>query len=547
MISSATSSSSAFLSPIIFQYDCETDGIDVNTANMSEVCLSVDKVFFGEKNYFVAYMKKPACANYPGPYQKIIPASSKRHSSATCLSKMFHFINTKIKDSGIAILMGYNVKNWDEPVLQKNCTRFSVMPPMERLKFFDIADVAHHLGYPMGTTQQQLEAALRVDHLPANRHRAHADVKVVKQIWQRMVQRIEGNQEKLAKLNTALINSNAELEVSKVLIEYDPSLLATEEAIERILTIKEEEKTLRENVFVLFDTETTGLLPKERRHHDSAIRILELGAKILSPYSGDLYNETFVSLVNPGVPIPPDSTAIHGIRNEDIAGKPNIKEAFEAFELWVRTSNTYKRILRESEIITPVLPRIILVGYNNAHYDNVILTEEVLLSGVDLKRQLNKQVKGSYDVMMLMSTWYTGQATKPPTNKLQDHARFLGIPEHDAHRALGDVETLDRVLKKICGPINPTLVISEAIHFPNEPGKSAKAIIKGALELLAIDMEPKQAVQEAVQMYEDSLKTVSNKPEPSSSRKKQRVEESQPDSQAFLVQSQNLDGQVVYI
>ena len=549
-IGASSSSVQNTLSPVIFQYDCEVDGINVASANISEVCLRIDKLIGGEKNYFVAYMSKPARFNYTGPFQKPIPAESHRYDTATNLTKMFSFINKKIKEGDLAILMGYNVKGWDEPVLQNNCARFSVITPtMNRLKFFDLADVAHHLGFPMGTTQQQLEVALDVKKLPANRHRAHADVRVVKQIWEKMIREIKGDLEKLHRVHTALVNPQAEQEVAKILKEYDPSLIASEEMIETIRTVKEGEKALRKEIIVLYDTETTGLLPKQRQHHDSAVRVVEIGAKILSPYSDNEYNETFASFVDPEMPIPAGATAVHGITDEDVVGKPKMTEAWKALELWVKTSNTYKQIMNQSNSsCASTEPCIVLVGYNNAHYDNILLTEENLLAGVDLKRQLDKKVKKSYDVMMLMSTWYTGEASRPPSNKLQDHARFLNIPEHEAHRALGDVETLEHVLRKICGPINPTLILSEALKFPDEPGKSAKAIIKGALSLIDTDMEPVDAVREAVQMYEESKANHSNSSEViSSSTRKRKIEKLDPASQTYLVDTQDLQGQVVYI
>ena len=490
-------------------------------------------------------MSKPETANRAGPFLKPIPFDSKRYDSNTSLNKMFSFINKKITSTGLAILMGYNVKGWDEPVLRENCARFSVMPSWDRLKFFDIAEVAHHLGFPMGTTQQQLETALDVKKLPANRHRAHADVRVVKQIWQKMTNQIKENQEALNRINRALLNENAELEVSKILAEYDPSLIASEETTKTILATKEEEKAPRKEIMILFDTETTGLLPKQRSHHDLAIRIIELGAKILSPYSGREYNETFSTFVNPGVPIPAEATAIHGIRNEDLTGKPNMKECLESFDLWIRTSNTYRRMITENETPLDQLPRIVLVGYNNAHYDNALLIEEGLLARVDLKRQLDKQVKKSYDTMMLMSTWYTGESSKPPSNKLQDHARFLDIPEQDAHRALGDVETLEAVLKTICAPINPVLIISEALNFPGEPGKSAKAIIKGALSLISTQSH-EDAVKKAAQNYKDSLTSSSSSSIKAPASRKRKISAITPQSQSFLVNSQDSSQQVLY-
>ena len=59
---------------------------------------------------------------------------------------------------------------------------------------------------------------------------------------------------------------------------------------------------------VILDTETTGL-------YDPA-RIVDIA---VTTAAGDVLLDT---LVDPGVPIPPEATAVHGITDADVAGKP---------------------------------------------------------------------------------------------------------------------------------------------------------------------------------------------------------------------------------
>jgi DNA polymerase III epsilon subunit family exonuclease len=68
----------------------------------------------------------------------------------------------------------------------------------------------------------------------------------------------------------------------------------------------------RREPFVAFDVETTGL-------HAICDHIVEVGA-VRFGFGG--LGETFESLVNPGVPIPRDATALHGITDGDVAGAP---------------------------------------------------------------------------------------------------------------------------------------------------------------------------------------------------------------------------------
>jgi DNA polymerase III epsilon subunit-like protein len=63
---------------------------------------------------------------------------------------------------------------------------------------------------------------------------------------------------------------------------------------------------------VILDVETTGLGPDAR--------VVSVAAVGLAPRSEPRL--AFAWLVNPGVPIPPDATAIHGITDADVAGAP---------------------------------------------------------------------------------------------------------------------------------------------------------------------------------------------------------------------------------
>lgn len=76
--------------------------------------------------------------------------------------------------------------------------------------------------------------------------------------------------------------------------------------------------------YVVFDTETTGLLPDQGDEivQIAAVRIVA-GKRVKS--------ETFDLLVDPGRPIPPAATAIHGVTDAMVAGAPRILEAVERF------------------------------------------------------------------------------------------------------------------------------------------------------------------------------------------------------------------------
>jgi len=79
--------------------------------------------------------------------------------------------------------------------------------------------------------------------------------------------------------------------------------------------------------FVIFDTETTGL--------SLTARIIEIGA--VKVYRGKIIKE-FCSLANPGRPIPPRATEIHGITDEMVADAPSIPFVLKNFSNFVEES-----------------------------------------------------------------------------------------------------------------------------------------------------------------------------------------------------------------
>src|SRR3989339_679066 len=152
----------------LFFYDCEVDHKDMDKVNITELCVSEDSAREinssskeVKKPYFVGYVKKSDFANYDGPYQKPIPKGRNRYDFAIILKKVTSFIAKNTAPQSIAALMGYNVEGWDQPVLERNCDRFhSSKIGISSWKWIDLAKIAHNLGYPMGTTQQQLEVAI---------------------------------------------------------------------------------------------------------------------------------------------------------------------------------------------------------------------------------------------------------------------------------------------------------------------------------------------------------------------------------------------------
>lgn len=73
--------------------------------------------------------------------------------------------------------------------------------------------------------------------------------------------------------------------------------------------------------FVAFDLETTGIKPKEDM-------IVEIGAVL---FDGTKPIKGYGTLIDPGVPIPPDASAVNGITDDMVRGMPRIAEVLEDF------------------------------------------------------------------------------------------------------------------------------------------------------------------------------------------------------------------------
>lgn len=88
------------------------------------------------------------------------------------------------------------------------------------------------------------------------------------------------------------------------------------------------ETPLSELAYVIFDTETTGLDP-------SRDALVQIGA-VRGMRGRCVAGESFHTLVDPGRPIPPGSSRIHGITDADVAGAPGPVAALAAFHRFAR-------------------------------------------------------------------------------------------------------------------------------------------------------------------------------------------------------------------
>lgn len=107
------------------------------------------------------------------------------------------------------------------------------------------------------------------------------------------------------------------------------------------------------NPLCFFDLETTGT-------NITQDRIIEIAVIKMMP-NGDVIHKA--NLINPTIPILPESTAIHGIKEEDVKDKPTFKEV----------AKEYQRFFEGAD----------LAGFSVLKFDIPMLVEEFLRVGVE--------------------------------------------------------------------------------------------------------------------------------------------------------------------
>jgi DNA polymerase-3 subunit epsilon len=171
------------------------------------------------------------------------------------------------------------------------------------------------------------------------------------------------------------------------------------------------EQALADLTYVVFDTETTGLLPGQGDEivQIAAVRIVN-GKRVEA--------EVFDSLVNPGRPIPAASTVVHGITEAMVADAPDIAIVGRAFHKFAEGA--------------------VLIAHN-APFDMEFLRRHEPAIGA-------RFVNPILDTVLLSAVIF-GQHEEHSLDALT-HRLSITIPEEARHTAIGDsVATADAFLK----------------------------------------------------------------------------------------------------
>ena len=171
------------------------------------------------------------------------------------------------------------------------------------------------------------------------------------------------------------------------------------------------ETPLEALTYVVFDSETTGLLP------DQGDEICQIaGLRLVN--GRRVAGEVFDMLVNPGRPIPSRATEVHGISNAMVAEAPDVVEAVTRFHKFAEDA--------------------VLIAHN-APFDMTFLKRRE----VEIGRAFDNPV---LDTVLLSAVVY-GQTEVHSLDALT-HRLGITIPEEARHTAIGDtIATAEAFLK----------------------------------------------------------------------------------------------------
>jgi DNA polymerase-3 subunit alpha (Gram-positive type) len=164
-------------------------------------------------------------------------------------------------------------------------------------------------------------------------------------------------------------------------------------------------RSIDDAVFTFLDVETTGLSPRTSRVCEVA----------LAGFQGNCRISHFSSLVNPGLPIPPETSRIHGITHAMVKNSP----AFPAL----------------APRLIALLEGTVIVAHN-AEFDLSFIEMEFVRAGLKLPK------------LPVIDTLYIARRLGTfSNNRLGTIAKELDISAENWHRAFSDVEMTRKIFE----------------------------------------------------------------------------------------------------
>ncbi|NGX46606.1 MAG: DNA polymerase III PolC-type [Chlamydiae bacterium] len=168
---------------------------------------------------------------------------------------------------------------------------------------------------------------------------------------------------------------------------------------------------------IYYDTETTGVRPNQDH-------IIELAAY------DPVQDKTFAELIHPGIHIPEETTAIHGITDEMVSKAPGFAEVAARFNAFCTGD-------------------VVLIAHNNDKFDKPFLAHEYRRASTSLPAW----------PMIDSLKWARKYRPDLPRHSLQFLRQVYNVPTNRAHRALDDVFVLHKVFSAMIDDLSMETVL----------------------------------------------------------------------------------------
>lgn len=229
------------------------------------------------------------------------------------------------------------------------------------------------------------------------------------------------------------------------------------------------------NSIAFFDLEATGI-------NVSTDRIVEISIVKIHPDGGQ---EILTRRINPEIPIPLESSLIHGIYDADVKNEPSFKDLAKQFHQFFGQSD--------------------LAGFNVLKYDIPLLVEEFLRAGIDFDLE-KKNLLDAQKIFHLMEKrnltsaykFYCGRKLENAHSAEADTLATLDVFKAQVERYMGqEVEDLqgnkmgvfENDMRKIHDLVNERMVDlagrfvfnkdgQEIFNFGKHKGKSIEQVFK---------------------------------------------------------------------
>jgi len=233
-----------------------------------------------------------------------------------------------------------------------------------------------------------------------------------------------------------------------------------------------------------FDLETTGTDPARDK-------IVEIAVVVVHPDGG---RQSSTRRLNPGRPIPPDATAIHGISDADVADAPAFRDV--------------------ARPLLDLLGDADLAGFNVRRFDAPLLDREFKECGLDLALSSRRVV----DVMQIFHK-------KEPRDLTAAVRFFLDRDHAGAHGAAADTEATLAVFEAQLARYSDlprTVDALDAWCNPVPPGavdRTGKFVLREGQVVFAFGKQKGRALHEVARAQRDYLEWILKQDFPEDARR----------------------------